>query len=141
MDSRRAEGPEVKPADAAGARPGPPPDAAPPREHDAPTGPHDAPVDPDDVRELLAVTIVGIAAALPAEQEELLGLARFADERAALARLSDPDWARLGALACTPAEAQRLLNLAQQRHDRLPRTRRGDPAVASGPAAPDQDRP
>jgi hypothetical protein len=73
-----------------------------------------------DPRSDLADTVATIAARIPGEQEQLLLLPRFDAERDAVARLADPDWARLGAHACGLAEAGRLLDLIATRYGHLP---------------------
>lgn len=80
-------------------------------------------------REQLVAVVLDLAARLPAEQAPLLSLARFEPERAALARLRDPEWAALAARACSPPEALRLLTLAQSRDRAL---RAPAPAVPGG---------
>jgi hypothetical protein len=79
-------------------------------------------------RDRLTAIIAEIAERLPHEYAVLLAAGRFADERAALARLRDPAWAAQAAEACGPAEAARLAGLAARRWSGLT----GEPGDADG---------
>jgi hypothetical protein len=70
---------------------------------------------PDDPRGRLTAIVAELADRLPREYAALLAMSRFADERAALARLRDPAWLAQAVAACKPAEADRLADLAARR--------------------------